>query len=253
VPGRSDTDRGPYSIFWAEPRSYTQAHLSRLHAPTRPLTRRIAFWSVVIVPLLLIVFLGCYLAGAAPAAADAFLHAAFAPLAVLILRAVTWTYFLPLALAGASPSPVFAALAVYLVAGFALLVRRSWTQAAIVLLLPLLCTIPLSVIGLHAADRQVDDVKAAFSRTVTERESQASLSVTDVDFRFVVFDASGSKATVATVVTMVDTPAATSPDGASTERGTVFKDDEAAQLVRSSSGRWEVASLREDFHPGYEP
>lgn len=250
MPARRGRNGGAYTIFAAEPRSYSPDHWPRVHAPSKPLTRRLAFWSVAVSPLLLIVFLGCYLDGAAPAVADALLHSIFAPLLVFALRAVTLIYFLPLALRGVSPSPVFAGVVVYLVAGLALLGWRKWKRAAIVLLLPLLCTIPLSVIGLRTADGQADTVKGAFYRAMTARDVAG---VTEIDYRFVVFDASGSKVTVASVVTTRDTWENLSPEGTWKYYRSEFKEDYAAQMVKQSSGQWRVASLKTDFHPGYEP
>jgi hypothetical protein len=252
VPARRDTNGGIYAIFAAEQRSHSADRQSRIHLPTKPRTRRIVFWSATVIPFLAIVSLGLSLGGAAPTVAKALLHAPLAPVAVFVLHAVTWLYFLPLALHGVSPSPVFAGFVVYLIAGLALLGWRKRKQAVIVLFLPLLCTIPLSFVGLGSADGQADNVKAAFSRAMTEQESLASFNVTQIDYRFLVFDASGSKATVASVVTMVDA-SATSPGVIRTQQAMVFKDDKAAQMVKLSSGEWRVASLEEDFHPGYEP
>ena len=169
------------------------------------------------------------------------------------LRAVAWTYFLPLAASGASPSPVLAGLVVYLIAGLALLGWRKWRQAVIVLLLPLLCTIPLSVVGLSRTDGQIDKLKDAFSQATTERESPSLLSLTNIDYRLVVFDNSGSKASVSSVITLVDRTTTVSPEGAGKKRRMVFKNDQAAQMVKTSSGQWQVISVKEDFHPGYEP
>lgn len=250
---RGDAQVGIYRIFAAEPRGYKPDNVSRARTPNGPLTRRLAFWSAVGVPLVTIVFLGSYLGGAAAPVANALTHAAFAPFAVFALRVVTCLYFLPLAFGGVSPSPLFAGLAVYLIAGFALLIRRKSKLAVIVLLLPLLCTIPLSIVGLRTADGQVDKVKEVFSKAVTTRVSERVESVTAIDYRFVVFDASGAKATVATVVTTRRAWGAIGPDGAWQENQTVFKEDYAVQMVRRSSGDWQIASLKEDFHPGYEP
>ncbi len=269
MPARRDKGDAAQTIFAAEPRGYRPNHWPRVHAPNNPLTRRLAFWSAVVVPLLSIVFLGRYLGGVAPAVADALTHALFAPLAVFVLRAVTLIYFLPLALHGVSPSPVFAGVVIYLIAGLVLLGWRRWRQAVIVLLLPLLCTIPLSVIGLRTADGQAGEVRDTFSSAMTARWSQDGVdlaaieqsattrdvreSVTKIDYRFVVFEFSGSNATVASVVTTLRTWEAKGPEGAWKEYRRVFKDDFAAQMVKQSSGQWQVASLKEDFHPGYEP
>ena len=95
VPARRDTDAGIYAIFAAQPRSYSSERPSRIHMPTKPRTRRIAFWLAVVIPLLLVVCLGCCLAGAASTVAKALLHAPFAPLVVFVLRVATWVYFSP--------------------------------------------------------------------------------------------------------------------------------------------------------------
>jgi hypothetical protein len=269
VSARRDRDGGAYTIFAAEPRSYWPDQGPRVHMPSKRLTRRVTFWSAAVIPLLLIVFLGCYLGRAAPVVANALTGSMAAPVAVFAHRAVTLIYFLPLAFRGASPSPIFASLVMYLIAGFALLGWRKWRQAVIVLLVPLLCTIPLSVVGLRTADGQAGEVRDTFSLAMTARWSQDGVylaateqpgtirdardSVPKIDYRFVVFDSSGSEVTVAGVVTVVRTWEGKTPEGTWKEYRHEFKDDYAAEMARQSSGQWLVASLKKDFHPGYEP
>jgi hypothetical protein len=253
MPADYDAGNRGYSLFERGPTAYRPERLSRLRAPIRPLTRRLLFWSITILPLLLVVLLGLLLGGAPSAVGRALLHAAWAPAMVLALRAVAWTYFLPLATSGASPSPVFAVLGVYLVAGLGLLGWRRWRPALIVLLLPLLFTIPLSVIGLGGAHGQTDRAEDAFSQAAVERESKSLFDITNIDYRFVAFDYSGSKATVSCVVSLVDQTATPNPDVAGNGGRLVLKNDQAAQLEKTSSGQWQVISIEDDFHPGYEP
>ena len=239
----------------------------RPRKPHKSLTRRVAFWSAVAALLLLIVFLGRYLDGASLVVANALPGSPGGPIAAFVLRIVTWVYFIPLALRGVSPSPVFAALVIYLIAGLVFCGRRRWKPALIVLLLPLVCTLPLSLVGLRVAEGQVEEVKGAFwsamdaewSRVVdpldepdaTTRNEEERLS--QIDYRFVVFDSSGSTATVASVVTILRTWEAKSPDSSWKEWRIESKLDYAARMVRQGSGQWVVASLKTDFHPGYEP
>lgn len=95
-------------------------------------------------------------------------------------------------------------------------------------------------------------MKDALSTAVTNRWPQSSFSVTKIDYRFVVFDASGSSATAACVVTMVDS-ATVGSDVTGEGQQFEFQNDEAARMVRLGSGPWTVASVKDDFHPGYEP
>jgi hypothetical protein len=77
--------------------------------------------------------------------------------------------------------------------------------------------------------------------------------LSQVDYRFVVFDSSGSAATLASVVTTLRIWETKSPDGTWKEWRREYKSDYAARMVRQTSGQWAVASLKTDFHPGYEP
>jgi hypothetical protein len=267
VLAKPERDGDAHRIFaeeWLKGRVLDRA--PRPRKPPKSLTCRVAFWSAVAVLLLLIVFLGRYLDGASQGVANALTGSDGGPIVAFVLRVVTWVYFLPLALRGVSPSPVFTALVIYLIVGLVSLGRRRWKPALIVLLLPLVCTLPLSLVGLRAADGQADEVKGAFwsamdaewSRVVPLDEPDANTRneverLSQVDYRFVVFDSSGSKATVASVVTTSRTWEAKSPDGTWKEWRREYKSDYAARMVRQSSGQWVVASLYADFHPGYEP
>ena len=230
---------------YGAPRSYQPDRLWQ--AQTSPVVRRILFWSAVVIPLLVIFLLGLFVDGATPATAMALVYQPLAPLVMLFIRAVSFTYFLPLIYSGASPNPIFAALFFYLLVGLILLALRKWKRAAVVLLLPLLCTIPLSVVDLRAADDQVSKVEQAFAGQVTEYWSQNGSTVTEIDYRFVTFDRSGSQATVAGIVTSADSATVSDP------HHIVFKEDYAVQFTKSGSRDWYISQQKHDFHPGYEP
>ena len=231
-------------------------------------TARLAFWSGLVIPLLLVVLLGRYVGDAAGVFASALKGWVGAPVAVLVLRAATIIYFLPLALRGLSPGPLYALVVIYLVAGFVLLARRKWMPAVIVLLLPLVFTIPVSIAAIRTAHGEVAEVKDTFRAAMVASQAQdlelavaqdnsqyhdLGQGVSNVDYRFVVFDSSGSRATLATVVTTWRTWTVKNPDGTSKGYRRTYKLDYAAEIVTQSSGAWVVASVSDDFHPGYEP
>ena len=250
-----------YRVPWAK-----KARLDL--AARKSLTGRLAFWSGLLVPLLLIVLLGRYVGDASGVFASALKGWVGAPVAVSVLRAATLIYFLPLALRGLSPGPVYALAVVYLVAGFVLLARRKWMPAVIVLLLPLAFTIPVSIAAIRTAHGEVADVKDAFRAAMVASQAHdlelavaqdsseihdLGEGVSNVDYRLVVFDSSGSRATLATVVTTWRTWTVKNPDGTSRDYRHEYKSDYAAEIARQSSGTWVVASVSKDFHSGYEP